>query len=118
SVEELRARERHWYDLLKPAINSYRPHTTEAEVKERNARWESENSDWRSKYYKNYREKHRDKLREYRADPEVAKRHRENHAAWRKANKDKVKASAAKHRAKMQPQQCPCGAVVKNLTQH
>jgi hypothetical protein len=53
--EQLVKRERDYYDLLNPALNTYRPYITEEERKE-------EKRIYDVKYKANYREKNRDEI--------------------------------------------------------
>lgn len=57
SEEELKVRERYWYDRINPELNTYRPTRTEEEIKER----KKENN-------KKYRKENKEKILKYREE--------------------------------------------------
>lgn len=97
TVEELRWRERHWYDVLQPELNSNRPILTDAE---------------QARYYTDYREANKDKLKtrrdanvvdrkaydreRYVANAEAVREQRRLHYA---ANREAIRARRAAKKA-------------------
>ena len=67
SKQELLTRERYWFDLLKPSLNSYSPMTTAEEQKEYLAKYKTNHMEERKKYADKYNANHIEERKEYYA---------------------------------------------------
>jgi hypothetical protein len=86
---ELLTRERHFYDILKPSLNTYRPTTSEDEKNE----YREVNKDKIKEYQKEYNEANKDKLKEQKKEYREANKDKRKEQAkeYREANKDIIK---------------------------
>ena len=67
SRDELRMKEREWFDKL-PNINKFKPYVTKDELIEYQTEYREQNKDKIRQYMKEYGEQNKDKLKEYKKE--------------------------------------------------
>ena len=120
SNDELRQRERFWYDELKPDLNRQRPwvglEERKLEKKQRNEQYCEANKDKIQQYKKGYRDNNIDKIKQVKKQYYVNNKDAINDKVkqYRKDNVDKIK------QRQKQPTECPCGSTLQKngLSKH
>lgn len=123
--DELRRRERYWFDDLKPVLNQRRPHVTVEESKVENLQranqYRADNPAKVKQYYIDNKAKMKLQATQYRIDNKDRVEKREKQ--YRIDNKDKIKRYHTDNVAKInaragQKINCVCGAIVRNDYMH
>ena len=125
SNDELRQRERFWYDELKPDLNRQRPwvgvEEAKQETKQRNEQYQQDNVDKIKQQQKEYREANVDKIKQYQKQYQQDNKQQkmEYDAQYRKSNPDKIKQYKKQYYDKIKQQkkqsiECVCGVTIRN----
>jgi group I intron endonuclease len=107
NAEELRSREREWFDKLKPTLNTFRPSISIDELRKYKNEWRKKNynpekqSIQHKKYYQNNSEKEKQRsIKYYQENKEIClKKNKIKHKAWRENNQEII--------------ECKCGSKIK-----
>jgi len=119
--DALHARERHWYDQLKPELNMLRPMITDEENKQLNREYQQRPEVKQARREYRQRPEVKEREREYRQRPEVKQARRE----WRQ--RPEVKQAEHEYYQRQEYKQrrsekiqCECGATVRRsgLSRH
>ena len=116
SKQELLARERHWFDIHKPTLNTISPMNTPEERKtyhvEYNAKYDANHIEERKKRCVEYNATHKEELKKWREDHTEGKK--EYNVEYYEQNKVKL---LAKYKEQIT---CECGCTIRNsdLSRH
>src|SRR6056300_698243 len=94
NAEELRLREREWFDKLKPTLNKLKPSISIDEKRKYENEWRKYNPEKQSIYKKKYYQNNREKLKQrtkkyYQENKEIClKKNKENCKSWRENNQE------------------------------
>ena len=105
NAEELRLREREWFDKLKPTLNKLKPSISIDEKRKYENEWRKYNPEkqsiYKKKYYQNNSEKEKQRNKKYyQENKEIClKKNKENCKSWRENNQEII--------------ECGCGSKIK-----
>ena len=123
SKHDLERRERHYYDILKPALNCYIPTRTVQEYykdnKEHYKQYQQDNKEHIKQRAKQYREDHKEHIKQYRED------HKEHIKQYYQDNKEQIKQYYQDNKEQIKQYRnikhmCGCGKIYsnRNKTKH